>query len=935
MPRNERLRQRRFERNWRQQDVAEQLGVSLVTVQRWERGFQRPSAYYRVKLSTLFGLSAQELGLLEEPPPVPVESEARDTVCPDATPSDEAMLWMVPARNPHFTGRDELLERLEQHLSPQAHTDLATTRRAVLTQPLAIKGLGGVGKTQIAVEYAHRSRECGRYVHTLWINAASEETILASFVSLVERLPAFAAKSETNQHKLVAAVKRWLEQCPHSWLLVFDNADDVSLIQEYVPRQGNGSLLLTTRADAVGSLATPVEVETMSFVEGTQLLLRRAQRWAHASDEDINEAGNIVVALDHFPLALDQAGAYIEETGCRFSTYLQLYQDHRKVLLASRGRQATNYPDSVATTWSLSFQKVEQANPAAVELLQLCSFLAPDRIPEELIRDGAASWPSLLQQAAADQFAFNQMIAELLKFSLVKRIAEDNVLCMHRLVQAVQVDRMKPEEQRQWAERIICAVNTAFPRHPREDITSWPQCLRYLEQAQACDTLIQHHLLTLPKAADLLRRVGTYLCERASYTLAEPLYQRALAIREQQLGPEHPDTAESLNDLAILYSQQGKYEQAESLLRHALAIREKQLGAEHVDTIHTCNDLALLYWFQGKCEQAEPLLKRGLTFSEQEGEHEDVTTAETLNHLALLNYYWGKYEQAEPLFQRAVRIFEQTLGSKHPYTTSTLTNLGLLYKWQGKYGQAESFLQQALTLNEQTLGPEHPQTTNIMHYLGSVYTLQGRYTQAEPLLQRALMLSEQTLGPDHPDLIYVLDDLAEFYYDQGKYEQAESLLQRAVALAEQSLPPEHPDNAYITNHLARTYIYQRRYALAKPLLQRALALSEQSLGSQHPDTIDILVNLSLLYSFQDQYEQAEPLLQRALALSEQSLGPEHPNLAKILIHQAQIYKSQSKYEQTEPLLQRALVIREKLLGPEHPHTVSVRESYHALIRDMR
>src|SRR5262249_35489371 len=161
----------------------------------------------------------------------------------------------------------------------------------------------------------------------------------------------------------------------------------------------------------------------------------------------------------------------------------------------------TNYPYSVATTWSLSFQKVEQANPAAAEFLRLCAYLAPDRIPEELIRDGAAHWTLRLQQAATNPFAFNHLLQELLKFSLVKRLAKDHLFSIHRLVQAVQMDRMEKEEQSKWAERVVRAVNEVFPRNPKDQIATWPQCLRYLEQAQACDTLIQQHKLVLSEAA--------------------------------------------------------------------------------------------------------------------------------------------------------------------------------------------------------------------------------------------------------------------------------------------------------------------------------------------------------------------------------------------------------------------------------------------------
>lgn len=500
------------------------------------------------------------------------------------SPFAPSAIWNVPyRRNPHFTGRDELLDRLDQQLSSEAQDDLTTTRRAALTQPQAIQGLGGIGKTQIAVEYAYCSHDLNRYTHTLWVNAASQEALLADFVALAEVLPAFPMKGGTDQRKLVGAIKRWLEQCQQRWLLIFDNADDVALVYDCLPQRGNGSILLTTRAHAVGSLALSFEVEPMGFIEGTHLLLRRAQRFEQASDEEINQAGNIVVALDHFPLALDQAGAYIEETQCSFGDYLDLYQNHHQALLDRRGTLATDYPHSVATTWLLSFQKVQRANPAAAELLHLCAFLAPDRIPEELIRHGAVYWPPLLQQAVADLFTFQQTIAELLKFSLVKRLAENHTLSIHRLVQAVQRDRIEPETQRQWAENVVRAVNQVFP-DDIHDTAMWPQCLRYLDQAQACNTLIRQYMLQLIEAASLLTRTGWYLYEHASYSIAEPLYQRALAIREQQLGETHPNTASSLNSLATLYQDQGKHTEAEPLLKRALAAYEQELGPTHPNT---------------------------------------------------------------------------------------------------------------------------------------------------------------------------------------------------------------------------------------------------------------------------------------------------------------------------------------------------------------
>jgi tetratricopeptide (TPR) repeat protein/nucleoside phosphorylase len=718
-------------------------------------------------------------------------------------PLFQRAVWNVPyGRNPYFTGRDDLLDRLAQQLSPE-QDDRTTTRRAALTQPQAIQGLGGIGKTQIAVEYAYRARERGQYTHAFWINAASEEALLTSFAELAEVLPTLLAKGEPDQRKLVAAIKRWLEQCQERWLLIFDNADDIALVRDYLPKQGLGSILLTTRAHAVGSLATSVEVETMGFVEGTQLLLRRAQREDHASEEEINQAGNIVVALDHFPLALDQAGAYLEETGCSLADYLDLYRIHRQALLAQRGLQVTDYPHSVATTWLLSFQKVQLANPAAAELLELCSFLAPDRIPEELLRDGAIYWPASLQHAVADPLPFQQLIADLLKFSLVARLMEERAFSIHRLVQAVQRDRMEPETQRHWAERAVRAVNAVFPHHPT-DGDNWSQCLRHLDQAQACNVLIEQYMLSLIEAADLLNRTGLYLHRHASYAIAEPLYLRALAIREQELGSEHPNVAAGLNNLATLYCDQGKYAEVEPMFLRALAIDEQYSGPDELLVTPTLNNLAGFYREQGKYAEAEPLLKRVLAIREQE------------------------------------------LGADHFDTLHALNNLGVLYSDRGKYAEAELLLKRALLVREQELGATHPDTATSLGNLAHLYWEQGKYAEAEPLFQRALAIATSAYGAENPVVATHLNNLAMLYQDQGKYAEAEPLHQRALAIKERQLGPEHPDTALSLNNLALLYKSQGKYAEAEPLYQRALAIRGQQLGREHPSTQNVRRNYASL-----------------------------------------------------------------------------------------
>ena len=199
-----------------------------------------------------------------------------------------------------------------------------------------------------------------------------------------------------------------------------------------------------------------MEVDTLGVMEGTQLLLSRAQR-INASEDEINEATNLTVALGQLPLALDQAGAYIEEASYSIREYRHLYQQHSYTLLACRGGQHASHPDSVVTTWSLSFEQVEQRDPAAAELLQLCALLPPDHISEELLITGAPHWPAALRKAVANRFCFNQMFRTLLAFSLVKRLPKERLLSVHRLMQLVQMERLNPEQRRQWHERLTNA----------------------------------------------------------------------------------------------------------------------------------------------------------------------------------------------------------------------------------------------------------------------------------------------------------------------------------------------------------------------------------------------------------------------------------------------------------------------------------------------
>src|SRR6266571_2645464 len=381
-------------------------------------------------------------------------------------------VWNVPyAHNPFFTGREELLSRLEKQLQ--------SGQPSALSQPQAISGLGGIGKTQIAVEYAYRHHQ--DYQAVLWARAESREMLTSSLVEMATLLD-LPQKDAQDQSLTIQAVKNWL-QTHGGWLLILDNADEPALLGQFLPWAPAGHILLTTRAQALGELARRIEVGTFTPEQGTLFLLRRASLLAadasleQAVPKDCEEAMQISQQLGGLPLALDQAGAYVEETGCRLQDYQRIYRQRRRELLKQRGGLVRSHPEPVATTWSLSFRRVQEKQPAAAELLRLCAFLAPEDIAEEMITQGAPHLGPLLEPVARDLYEFNQAIEVLRAYSLVQRDPSTGALSIHRLVQAVLRDALPAEEAQLWAERTVCAVNAAFPK---VEFVQWSLCERYL-----------------------------------------------------------------------------------------------------------------------------------------------------------------------------------------------------------------------------------------------------------------------------------------------------------------------------------------------------------------------------------------------------------------------------------------------------------------------
>ncbi len=717
-------------------------------------------------------------------------------------------IWNIPyPRNPFFLGRESELTQIRHHLQRGQTT--------ALSQPQAISGLGGIGKTQLALEYAYQYHQ--DYQAVLWARAEGTEALISSYIVLAAllRLPEREVK---EQEVIVQSVKIWL-QTHRDWLLILDNADELTVLRDFLPPSLGGHLILTTRATATGRLAHRLEIETLQPEQGALFLLRRSALLApdaelsQASLQDQKQALQISQELGGLLLALDQAGAYLEETGTDLASYWQIYQQHRTDLLRQRRGLVADHPEPVASTWSLSFQRVEKTNPAAADLLRLCAVLSPDMIPEEILTTGASMLGAVLAPVAADAFRLNQAIEVLRTYSLVRRDPTEKTLSIHRLVQAVLQDTQEEAKRRTWANRAMLAVNAAFPHADHE---TWPQCERLLTQAVFATQWIEQYQMSDKEAGRLLYEMASYLQDRARYAEAEPLYLRALQIREQ-LGPEHPDVTYPLSGLADLCRRQGRYTEAEPLYLRALQIREQHLGPEHPDTATSLNGLAILYLIQ------------------------------------------GKDAQAEPLYLRALYIREHVLEPLHPDIAYSLCNLADLYHDHGKYTEAEPLYLRALQIREQHLGPEHPDIAYSLNSLANLYCSHGRYAEAEPLYLRALQIREQHLGPGHPRLATSLNSLANLYRDLGKYVEAALLYQRALHIREHALGSQHPETAETIHNLAWLQDAQGNSEEARNLYTCALAIREQTFGAHHPKTTETRTRLIALLHAMGYHEDAAQL----------------------------------------------------------------------------
>jgi tetratricopeptide (TPR) repeat protein len=629
-------------------------------------------------------------------------------------------------RNPNFTGRDDLLKLLHDSLNPG--------KPAALTQ--AMHGLGGVGKTQTAVEYIYR--HAAEYDLAWWIRAEEPAKLASDYAALAEPLK-LRERSAQDQGIIVQAVRGSLAGCGR-WLIVFDNATGPEEIRGYLPLGGTGHVLVTSRNPAFGGVAHPLKVEKMSADEAVEFLLKRTQQ------NDGAAAAALAKELGYLPLALAHAGAYMEETGTAIASYLKTFSARQTALLA-KAKPPEDYPATVATTWEISFRAVEKESEAAGQLMDLCAFLAPDDIGRDMLKSGAAHLPEPLAAAIADDLQWDEAVRALRKYSLVE--VQDGALSVHRLVQAVVRDRLDEEGRKKWADAAVEVVNSGFP-FDSDDVRTWPKNARVLPHALASADHAEKLQVGLRACGRLLNQVGSYLKGRAELSGARHALERAVRMREVIYGPDSPEVATVVSNLGIVIQDLGDLTGARACFDRALKIDKVAYEPDHSDVATRVNNLGGVLYDLGDLAGARASFDRALKITEAAYGLDHPTVAIRVNNLGNVLRELGDLPGARAHIERAIKIGEAAHGVNHPKVATYLNNLGLVLHALGNLAEARACYERALRIGEASLGVDHLDVAIWCNNFGACSRDLGDLAGARAHFERALRVFERVLGKDHP-----------------------------------------------------------------------------------------------------------------------------------------------------------------------------------------
>jgi hypothetical protein len=797
-----------------------------------------------------------------------------------------------------LVGREELLARLDARLA---------AGDGPWPQVVALHGLGGAGKTSVAVEYAHRHLA---EVGLAWQLPAEDLTVLADeFSRLATQL---GARELVDARDPVASVHSVLAACPAGWLLVFDNASGLAAMQRFLPPAGKGRVLITSQS-AAWPLGRGVEVPVLSIDVAASFLVSRT------GDSDSQAASALAEELGGLPLALEQAAAYIETAGTTLAGYLLMFRDRQEDLLA-RG-EAPGHPVDVAATLGLALSRLESEAPAAAGLLRLLACLAPEPVPLALLLSDAdlvgeldPEVASVVEPLLGDLVAAGDAVIALRRYSLITP-AGDGLVLVHRLVQAIARGQASVDESLRWEQAAAALVGAAVPADAELPV-AWPVCAVLLPHARAVLDLTSRGMWQI---ANYLGHSGSYLAARDLWHLITNAYRE-----DDAYGTEHPGTLAARHELARLTGEAGDAAGARDQYAALLPIREQVLGAEHPDTLTTRANLARWTGYAGDAAGARDQFAALLPIREQVlgAEHPDTLT--TRANLAYYTGLAGDAAGARDQYAALLPIREQVQGAEHPITLTTRANLA---RWAGEAGDAAGARAQyaaLLPIRERVQGAEHPDTLIDRGTLAYYTGLAGDAAEARDQFAALLPIVERVQGAEHPDTLAARANLARWAGAAGDAAGARDQFAALLPIDERVEGTEHPRTLVTRANLARFTGEAGDAAEARDQYAALLPICERVLGAEHPDTLTIRANLARFTGEAGDAAEARDQFAALLPIRERVSGAEHPHTLTTRAYFARWIGYAGEAARARDQYAALLPIRERVLGAEHPDTLTTR-----------
>ncbi|KAI6082449.1 hypothetical protein F4821DRAFT_215546 [Hypoxylon rubiginosum] len=832
--------------------------------------------------------------------------------------------FMVPfGRNKNFVGRKSTVEQLLEQIPPSMNQD--DCQRTVL------EGLGGVGKTQIALETAYQVRDEYPNCSVFWVPAVDTTSFENAYRDIGRRLGVKGIDDDKRDVKTL--VKAALsDEGVGSWLLIIDNADDLKLfadttLSDYLPFNRGGSILFTTRNHEAAVKLPQNNITTITKMENDEA---KALLQIGLKENQIRDAESVTCLLEfltNLPLAIKQASTYLAKTGMPASKYLQHCQSSDKTMVKLLSQdfedrdRYKNINNPVATTWLISFNYISRDYPLAARYLRFICYLAEEDIPISLLPPGE------------DELEADEAIGILKGYAFIIERNESDAFDIHRLVRLAMRNWLQANgEWQEWTKNVIQSLTDQYPF---PDINNWGIWSRYLPHAQAAlglDTQFTYQEVDLT----FLQKVMSSLSLSGNTGEVERMHWQILKFREPVLGKEHPIILGIMSSLGFQHYIDEEYEKAELVYRQVLKRIERMPGGKNLTMLEIMlecmNYLAEALNYQGKNGRADKIRQKMLEPCKELRGRESDQVLDIICGLASALYDRGAYEEAEHIHRQKLEVQERVLGEKYRFTLVSMDDLAKVLENQGKYAEAEHMYWQTLKLMDQVLGREDIATLTSMNNLAHNLYKQGKYEGAEEMHRQILELKERALSREHPSTLSSMDNFALVLASQGKYEEAEQIHRQTLESRERVLSREDPDTLVSMNNLVLVLSRQGKYEEAEQMYRQTLEMKERVLGREHPDILGSMNNLALVLDSQGEYEEAEQMCRQTLELMERVLGREHPSTLISMNNLALVLDSQGKYEAAEQMYCQILELRERMFGKEHPSTLKSKVNLDACSR---